>query len=95
MVRRGRQEAGPCFIHKNRTCLTLPVSWLGFQPPAPPSCPVALAGLQGVVQGLGAGFKFMHLPGWCSSLSSLLAHPPGGWDKGRSLGLAVGGLVLP
>lgn len=49
----------------------------GFSAPAPPSCPVALAGLQGVVQGLGAGFKFMHLPGWCSSLSSLLAHPPG------------------
>lgn len=34
MVRQGWQEAGPCFIHKDRTCPT-PVSWLGFQPPPP------------------------------------------------------------
>lgn len=90
----GRQEAGPCFIHKTRTRLDS-TSCLASRAPSPVASPLRwqVCGVGGQhCWGVAKRAKFyVYMAGNHLSPSGLLAHPPWGPGHRREPGTGHGG----
>lgn len=90
----GRQEAGPCFIHKTRTRLDS-TSCLASRAPSPVASPLRwqVCGVGGQhCWGVAKRAKFyVYMAGNHLSPSGLLAHPPWGQGHRREPGTGHGG----